>query len=105
MWFALLWLAACRGRCAVACERAYSPDECALQVPGAADWTEPYEDCVHECAAAMGRSGGLGGYDPNERNATGQAIVLENRAQAVAWADCIVERPCEDLAVGFCSPI
>lgn len=99
------FLAGCGPSCQSACRRAYAPDECNKQVPGADDWTEPYGDCVDECEFGLAHPGTLGGYDPNTRDTTGKAIKLENEAQAAAWMDCVMENDCSRLSDGYCAPL
>jgi hypothetical protein len=98
-------LAGCGPSCQSACRRAYAPDECSLQVPGADSWTEPYADCVDECEFGLSQPGGLDGYNPNERDNTGAAIRLETEMQSAAWMDCVANTACDRLADGYCAPL
>ncbi len=103
-------LTGCVGNnCQSACRRVYGPSEsegeCDIRTPGVEDWTEMYDSCLGECEFAMRQTGDLGGYDPYDRNVTGEAITLNNERQAAAWIDCVMSQNCERLDEGYCAPI
>ncbi len=97
---------ACGPDCRSTCQRIYSTAEngCGIPIPG----REPeasIRDCVDECEDALSTPGVLGDYDPNTRNTSGEAVVLENEKQAAAWMDCVDQADCLVLDDGFCAPI
>ncbi len=64
-----------------------------------------YSECVAACDDALDVPGDLDGYDPDERNVSGDKVILENEKQAAAWMDCVAETACEGLEDGYCAPI
>lgn len=104
--FAVATLASgCGPTCQSTCQRAYSPNECDIKIPGLDDWTEKYDDCVDDCQLALETPGQIGDYDPDVENNTGERVILENERQAAAWMDCVEETSCEKLSDGYCAPI
>jgi hypothetical protein len=95
------WMAGCGPNCQDACLRVYGEAECNKSTPGQ-DWDDAYKACVIECNNALKYPGELGGYDPDERNTSGESINLENEQQAAAWMDCVLETSCERIEDGYC---
>ena len=85
--------------CEQACERLYVGCEAGNSGP---DGDAMLDTCEDECGVTMGIDGELGDYDPTDSN---NAAVPQNRTQAEAWVDCIVEMSCEDLSAGSCAPV
>ena len=60
--------------------------------------------CVPQCEAAYEVDGDIGDYDPNTPVPRDTLVVLENRAQVKAWADCVDDASCDALREGYCAP-
>lgn len=99
-----LLAAGCGANCQDACNKIYAPSECDIKVPNVS-WESMYDDCVEDCESALSNPGELNGYDPEERDVTGEREELKTDKQAAVWMDCVVETACEDINDGYCSPI
>jgi hypothetical protein len=92
----------CGPNCQSACFKIYAEAECDVSTPGQS-WEDAYKDCVEECDNALSQPGDLAGFDPDERNTSGESVTLENEQQAAAWMDCVEETACERLEEGYCA--
>jgi len=90
--------------CRSACEKIYGADpNCAILRPSATP-DDLITYCERECYDAIQiQEGDIGDYSPNVP--TDEIIELENSAMAELWIECILERTCEELEEGYCSPV
>ncbi len=90
--------------CRETCEKIYAETECNIQRPGTTR-AERIEYCRQQCVTAFSKMGELGTYNPEEITPWSEVPVLENRAQAQAWTDCVLNRSCSELEENYCAPI
>ena len=97
--------------CSGTCEAIYGDSGCALERTGKSQ-EELLAFCEEQCNAAKSvevDTGGMGDYDPWEYYPQDEELpVLENSAQADAWAECVdyySSLGCEYLDAGYCEPI
>jgi hypothetical protein len=93
----------CGPNCQSTCGKLYFDDQCGIPTPGR-ETEEAFRDCVDECEYALARPGDLDGYDPDERQTSGETVVLVNEVQAAAWMECVDQTACEDIDDGYCEP-
>ena len=95
-----------RETCVGACDKILSKTYCSISNPDTA--MSPIiaidDYCVPQCEAAYEVDGDIGDYDPYTPVSRGTLVVLENRAQVKAWADCVDGASCDALRQGYCAP-
>lgn len=96
-------LVGCGPTCQSTCQKLYFEDQCGIPTPGR-ETDEVFRECVDECDYALARPGDLDGYDPDERQTSGETIQLVNEVQAAAWMECVDQTACEDISDGYCEP-
>jgi hypothetical protein len=99
-------MSGCGPTCQSTCDHLYGStgDDCHIERAGTTE-TELKNTCMEKCEAALETPGELGNYNPDERQGSSAAIVLETDKQAAVWMDCIAETACEDLTKGYCAPV
>lgn len=98
-------LAGCGPNCQAVCTKmAHECPELSDLRAGYSD-DEAFDECVTECEGALDDPGDLSGYDPMERNTSGESMHLNNEKQAAVWMDCVDEMSCDRLADGYCAPV
>ena len=102
----VLLVGCAREVCVGTCDRIFDKNYCGLPDPDTAmSWPAAmYDDCIPQCEAAYKTDGDLGAYDPYTPVSRDTLVVLENRAQVRAWADCVDEMSCDALNEGYCAP-
>jgi hypothetical protein len=97
--------AGCGPNCQSTCERLYFEDaaNCGVPTPGR-DTDEAFRDCINACEEALDAPGELGTYNPDDRQTSGESIILQNETQAAAWMECVDQTSCEDINAGYCEP-
>jgi len=105
---AALLLPGCGPTCQSTCNRLYNTtgDNCAIEKPGESQ-SDLTGQCMDTCTDALAVAGEVDGYDPNERQHSGQSAsdLLSNEKRAALWMDCVAETSCYDLGDGFCAPV
>lgn len=95
-----------RETCVGTCDRILDKNFCSLQDPDSAmSWPVARNDyCIPQCEAAYEVDGDIGDYDPYTPVSRDTLVVLENRAQVKAWAECVDDASCDALNEGYCAP-
>jgi|GEM_PF-3401152 len=90
--------------CVHACAKIYEEEQCGLERPDVTT-EQSIQICQQECSLRFRYAGEIGDYNPYDERPPDDVPHLENRSQALVWAECIDMMPCENIERNYCAPI
>jgi|GEM_PF-1477368 len=85
----------CGPNCYSACSKLYQ-EECHISAAGQTE-NDLMTECVQTCQDALTTPGEVGSYDPDQPQASTNAITIDNDRQAALWMDCVDQASCENI--------